>query len=173
MIQLLRTGAFWLDQDPSLSVYNDASLIDISFDLGGWHESQERRLTGLRAIRKSGEIVSLEMRGGVISGVELLGIYPGNWDETRRHYSREIPRTREIPLLSMELDGPDSDTTVNLTTIRQSRQFTTHWYALSGSLEIAFDEFSYSSDFVCGEIFYNQKGQVSGIRLKIGKALGR
>lgn len=172
MIQLLRTGAFWLDKDPSLSVYNDESLIDISFDLGGWHESQNRSLTKFRAIRKSGATVSLEMRGGVISGVELLGLHPGRWDETVRNNSREIPRTREIPLLSMELDRIDADTTVGPITIDQSRQFTTRWYEQSGFLEIAFDEFAYSSDFVCAEIFYNQHGQVSGIRMNIGNALG-
>lgn len=117
-----------MDKDVSLSVHSDAGLIDIGFDFGGWHESQDRILTKFRTVRKSGEIFSLEIRGGVVSGIELLGVYPGRWDSAVWQVSREIPWMQEIPVLSMELDGANSNVEVDLSSISQSQGFTTRWW---------------------------------------------
>lgn len=164
MLRLIRLSSFESNVTPTVSAYKDESLWDIAFNFGGSNELSRRPLTKFRAVRKSGAVASFELRGGVVCGVELLGVE--RWDAENERFSEEIPIVREIPRLGMELDGSNTQATLSLMSIDQPFEFTVRWATAQRALEIGFGDFYSASVFECGSIMFNQDWQVTGIRIK-------
>lgn len=165
MLQLIRLASFECVEESHLSIFQEETLLSVGFEGRGFALVADRSLTQFRFERASGALVSFELRGGVLCGIELLGVVAGRWDQTVERFSEEVPRKYEIPLLGVELDGKNSYAKVDISAISQAREFRLTWAVSTSTLEVLFGNIDSASDFGCGSLLYNDGGVVVGARL--------
>ena len=166
MLRLFRLAPHTLDGAAVASVHRDEDLLDIRFQFSDPTLAlAARRLTKFRRRRKSGAIVSLELRGGIVCGLEMLGIVSGRWDSVVDTFSEEIDMVQELPLLGIELDGQNTKAELGVMTIDQAGEFFVRFAERSKTLEVSFDEIYSGSCFGAATVLFNKQQQVSGIRI--------
>jgi len=169
MLRLIRAGGTPCGDDITISAYRESSLLDIGFTCNQILQLKGRRLTKFRMIRKAGDLISLEVRGAVLTGLEMLVSKGFTFDGEVEVFSESLPSTRELPLLGVELDGTRSSIEISAGTIDQSVEFTTRFASTSREIEIAFDTFYTASRCGSISIFFNKNMQFSGVRASIPK----
>lgn len=165
MLKLIRLASTGVDVNVAVTTYVDEDLIDVNFGLELCGLARGRALTKFRLFRGDGAVVSLEMRGGLICGAELLGIRPGCWDVQVEYFSEISSQAQEVPAIGFELDGMSTTAAVGVMTIDQKSEFEVRWARAMQSLEITFDECHRASVFSGVAVFFNGKSQVSGFRV--------
>lgn len=167
MLRLFRLSGLPVVEVPSVSSYSDEWLISLPIDYGFDLELSQRRLTKFRLERRSGALLSFEMRGGLVAGIELLGIIPGRWDQVLEKFSTEVETTEEIPLHGIEVDGRNTVADCDLSAITQRGEFVVRWASSQNAIEVNFGVVHSSSKFGDVSVFFDDEQRLCGVRMHL------
>lgn len=165
MLRLFRAHGLPNVRPISVFSHSDEWLIDLAINYGTEIALADRQLTKFRLERKSGALLSVEMRGGLIVGVELLGIIPGRWDRTIERFASETHDTDEIPVHGIELDGRNTEASCDVSAITQSAEFSVQWAVAENAIELMFGVACACSTFGKVRAFYDHDQRLSGMRI--------
>lgn len=166
MLRLFRSGAIESGEAAVLSAYADGNLLDYRFQFAAATILRKRCLTKYR-LASADAVVSFDLYGGVVLGIEMLGLSPMRASTQIDRFSEEFSDVSEIPVLGMELDGKRTSMTMDIMAITQPSALALRYATATRQFEVCFDACVRSSSFGAGSILYNADYQVAGVRLNL------